>query len=93
MGREKEALALQEKILSFVEVEGQSSNSPSPSDGTTAVEKSPAGDGSPASQQAAPPNHPHANLNINANPGGFSSSPPKKPAPETQYKPVSRKRR
>lgn len=79
MGREKEAVAIQEKILSFVEVEEKIQN--------TKQERAREEPAAPA-----PPN-PQADLNIHTSPNSFSSSPPRKTPQESQYKPASRKRR
>jgi tetratricopeptide (TPR) repeat protein len=79
MGREKEAVAIQEKILSFVEVEEKTQN--------TKQERA-------REEPAAPaPSNPQADLNIHTSPNSFSSSPPRKTPQESQYKPASRKRR
>lgn len=82
MGNEKEALAVQEKILSFVEVVDSKENKTEASAPVAA----------PVTPSAL---HPHANLNMHENPELFSSTPPKRAVPkkESQYTTVSRKKR
>lgn len=91
MGRSEEAVAVQEKIVSLVEVVGGSDGAKG-SDATAAVPKEPA---APAAEPVTMPT-PDPNLNFKTNPELFSSQPPRKTTPsasKSQYQPVSRKKR
>lgn len=91
MGRTEEAVAVQEKIISLVEVVDGGDGAPG--SGAPAAEKEPVA--APPAEPVTMP-MPDPKLNFKTNPELFSSQPPRKTNPtasKSQYQPVSRKKR